>query len=324
VFLGRRRQVVERPRVLEPDEILAAGDMVVLTLLLGQRPEPVAQPVLRVRLDRGRNVRRQRPRRRRPDHERLAVPILEREADEERRVLELGVVLLTGLLVLRERCPAPRAPLGRAMPLVQPALFVDGLQEPPDVLDVRVRERVVVVVPVHPAAETPVLVGDYLGELGDPLAAARGELGEPVLLDVALRVQSERLLDLDLDPEPLAVEAVLVALVVAAEGLVALEDVLQRAAPCVVDAHRVVRGDRAVEEAEPRAARVLPAQLVEDPLAVPPLEDLLLEGGVVRDGWQLLEGHEPILRAARRRLGGADHRGQCGLCRRGRLEYSAH
>ena len=52
--------------------------------------------------------------------------------------------------------------------------------------------------------------------LGDTLAAAGGELGEPVLLDVALRVQPERLLDLDLDPEALAVEAVLVALLVAA------------------------------------------------------------------------------------------------------------
>ena len=165
---------------------------------------------------------------------------------------------------------------------------MDGLQEPPDVLDVRVRERVVVVVPVHPAAEAPVLVGDHLGELGDPLAAARGELREPVLLDVALRVQAERLLDLDLDPEPLAVEAVLVALVEAPERLVALEDVLQRAAPRVVDAHRVVRRDRAVEEAEPLAAAVLLAQLVEDALAVPPVEDLLLESGVIGDGWERL------------------------------------
>ena len=98
------------------------------------------------------------------------------------------------------------------------------------------------------------MLGDHLRELGDPLAAARGELGKPVLLDVALRVQTERLLDLDLDPEALAVEAVLVALVEAAQRLVALEDVLQRAAPRVMDAHRVVRRDRAVEEAEPLAA----------------------------------------------------------------------
>jgi hypothetical protein len=53
----------------------------------------------------------------------------------------------------------------------------------------------------------------------DPLFAALRELGEPVLLDFALRVEPELLLDLDLDPEALAVEAVLVALVEAAQAL---------------------------------------------------------------------------------------------------------
>ena len=100
------------------------------------------------------------------------------------------------------------------------------LEEVPDVLDVGVGEGVVVVVPVHPHAEPHRLLGDHLGELGDALAARLGERGEAVLLDVALGVQAERLLDLDLDPEALAVEAVLVALVVPAHRLVALEDVL--------------------------------------------------------------------------------------------------
>jgi hypothetical protein len=49
----------------------------------------------------------------------------------------------------------------------------------------------------------------------DPLAATRRELGQSVLLDLVLRVQAERFLDLDLDPQSLAVEPVLVTLVVA-------------------------------------------------------------------------------------------------------------
>ena len=209
-----RGQVVERPLVLEPDELLAPRDVVVLVLLRrASAQSPSRSPYSASGLDGGRDVRGQRPGRRRPDDERLALAVLEREAHEERRVLELLVVLLAGLLVLRERRPAAWAPLRRAVALVEPAPLVDGLQEAPDVLDVRVGERVVVVVPVHPAAEAPVLLGDHLGELGDALPAALGELGEAVLLDVALRVQAERLLDLDLDPEPLAVEAVLVALV---------------------------------------------------------------------------------------------------------------
>jgi thioredoxin 1 len=76
----------------------------------------------------------------------------------------------------------------------------------------------------------------------DALAAAPGELGEPVLLDLALRVEPERLLDLDLDPEALAVEPVLVALLEAAKRLVALEQVLQRPPPGVVDRFGNPRG----------------------------------------------------------------------------------
>ena len=293
-----RGQVVERALVLEPDELFAAHGA--LRLLVGIRlaRDPVAgleEHVLRVGLDRGGDVRGQRPGRRRPDHERLVLAALQREAHVERGVLEL-LVLAREELVLGDRGPAARAPLGRAMALVEPAALVHGLQEPPDVVDVRVGERVVVVVPVHPAAEPAVLVGDHLGVVSDALLAALGELGEPVLLDVALRVQAQRLLDLDLDPEPLAVEPVLVALVEAAQRLVALEDVLQRAAPGVVDAHRVVRRDRPVEEAVALGAAVLLAQLVEDALALPPGEDLLLERRVVRDGWKRLERHASILR----------------------------
>src|SRR3990172_6871220 len=54
--------------------------------------------------------------------------------------------------------------------------------------------------------------------------------------------------DLHLHPQPLAVEAVLVALPVAEHGVVALEEVLVGAAPGMVHAHRVVGRDRPIEE----------------------------------------------------------------------------
>ena len=136
------------------------------------------------------------------------------------------------------------------------------------------------------------LLGDDLGELGDPLLAALVEFREPVLLDLPLRVEPQRALDADLDPEALAVEAVLVALVETAERLVPLEDILERPAPAVMRAHRVVRGDRAVHEAEGRPAAIPLAELVEDGLGVPPREDLLLEGEVVRILRQRLERHD--------------------------------
>ena len=115
----------------------------------------------------------------------------------------------------------------------------------------------------------------------DDVAALARELLEAVVLDLALRVQAERLLDADLDPQALAVEAVLEALVEAAHRLVALEDVLQRAAPGRVDGELLVRGHRAVDEAPVRSAAVLLAQRLERALALPELEDLELERGVV-------------------------------------------
>src|SRR5207302_896383 len=131
------------------------------------------EDVLGLRVDGRGHVGRQRPRRRRPDHERLAFASLERETHEQGRVLELRVVLVAGLLVLRERGPAARAPLRRTVALVEPLAAMALLQEPPDVLDVRVRESEVVVAPVHPLAEALELRGLDRGVLGDEVAEAR-------------------------------------------------------------------------------------------------------------------------------------------------------
>ena len=109
------------------------------------------------------------------------------------------------------------------------------------------------VVPVHPVAEPDGLLGLAGGEREHPLLAQAHELGDAVRLDVALAREAEVALDVDLDPQALAVEAVLVALVLAQHRVEALVQVLVRAAPRVVDAHRVVGGDRPVEEAPARA-----------------------------------------------------------------------
>src|SRR5213075_898506 len=167
--------------------------------------------------------------RRRPDDDRLAGPVEQREADEERRVGALDIAARE--LVGRDRGAAARAPFGRAVAEVEPAALVDELQEPPDVLDVRVAEREVVVAPVHPLAEALRGAREVAGIAHDDVAALAGELLQAVLLDLALRVEAELALDADLDPQALAIPAVLVALVEPARRLVALEDVLERAAP---------------------------------------------------------------------------------------------
>src|SRR5262249_24526988 len=134
-------------------------------------------------------------------------------------------------LVLRDRRPAARAPLGRPVAEVQPVVLVHRGEEAPDVLDIRIAEREVVVAPVHPLTEPLRALPELVGGHHHRLTALCGERLEPVLLDLALRVEAELARDPDLDPEALAVEPVLVALVEALERLVALEDVLQRPAP---------------------------------------------------------------------------------------------
>ena len=110
---------------------------------------------------------------------------------------------------------------------------------------------------------------------------------DAVGLDVALGGEAEVALDVDLDPQALAVEPVLVALVLAEHRVEALVQVLVRAAPGVVDAHRVVGRDRPVEEAPARAAGVLRAQPGERPALAPLGQDLVLLGdeiGLRADG----------------------------------------
>ena len=181
---------------------------------------------------------------------------------------------------------------------VEPVSLVDDLEEAPDVLDVGVAEGEVVLAPVHPLPQADGAAREFLGRLDDDLPAAARELFEPVLLDLALRVQPKLPLDADLDPQALAVEAVLVALVEAAECLVALEDVLERAAPRGVYAEGLVGGHRAVEEAPPRPAAVQLPDLVEDPPFLPPGKDFLLECRVIRDLGQAAEHAQVSLRFA--------------------------
>ena len=138
---------------------------------------------------------------------------------------------------------------------------------------------------------------------GDALLAALGELREPVLLDLALRVEPERLLDLDLDPEPLAVEAVLVALVEAAQRLVALEDVLERPAPAwwaPIGLFAVIGPSTKLKRGPPRFCSRSWSKIR---LGVPPREDLLLERRVIR-----------ILRQRRERHGVDSRRGGKHSC----------
>ena len=249
---------VERTAVSPTDELAPLLRLLESCIRTGaSHGDPVAvrtTSVVGLWLHRCRDVGGKRPRRGGPDDDRFVRAVEEREAHRQGRVFLLDVA--PGELVRADRRAAPRAPLGEPVASVQPAAFVHDRQEAPDVFDVRVGEREVVAAPVHPLAEPDRALGELGRRTLHDRATLTSERFEAVLLDVALRVEAELLLDPDFDPQPLAVEAVLVALVKPAQRLVALEHVFERAAPGRVHGERLVRRDRSVDEAEPWAVLV--------------------------------------------------------------------
>ena len=146
----------------------------------------------------------------------------------------------------------------------------------PDGVVVLIRHRVVRVVPVHPVAEPDRLLCLDIRESPHTLLAQVDEFADAVLLDVGLGGHAEVFFDVDLNPQSLPVEAVLITLLEALHGLVALEQVLVRAAPGVVNAHRVVCRNRPVHEGEPLAGVVVANEvLLNDSALVPPCEQVL-------------------------------------------------
>ena len=207
--------------------------------------------VRQVGVDRSGHVGGERPRRGGPDHQRVALlggrsGLEQRQGDEGRGVDDVAV--LVGQLGLGEPGPAARTPGHHVVALVDPAVLVAAFEEQPDGVVVLIGHRVVGVVPVHPVAQADRLLRLHGGVGQDALLAALHEPGDAIRLDVALVVKAQLLLDLDLDVQALAVEAVLVALLEALHRLEALEDVLIRAAPGMVHAHGVIGRDRPIQE----------------------------------------------------------------------------
>ena len=140
------------------------------------------------------------------------------------------------------------------------------------------------IVPVHPVAESHRLLGLPSGEPEDAAFAFVDEVVDAVFVDGGLCAEPQLLFDFDFDPQSLAVETVLVAQVVAGHGEESLVGVLVGAAPGVVNAHRVVGGDRPVEKAPALAARILSSQLLKCLLVPPELQNRVFAGNKIAVG----------------------------------------
>src|SRR5690606_31216353 len=293
------RKLVERPAVALADQLRALhfADDLVLTpdRVLHRVPGDVVrlavlahEDVADFRIDGGRNVAGERPWRRRPDHE-GGVFIDQRVLDEEREMRAL-LVTLGDDLVLGEAGAAARAPGHDVIALVDPAAFVADLQEMPDGVVDLIRHRDVAIVPVHEVREALGLLDDACGVGAHPFLAALAELRDAEFLDLALVLDPELFLDLDLHPQALGVEAVLETLFLAQHVVVALEHVLVRPAPGMVYAHGVVRGDRAIDEREGLARTVVAVQvLLDDLFLVPPVEEVAFHLREIDLGWDVVE-----------------------------------
>ncbi len=275
--------------------------------------------VRQLRVDGDRGVRDQRPRRRRPDEQRVALAQRagrprDREPHEDRRVLVVLVALRD--LVRGERGAAARAVRDDLVALVEQVAVPHRLQRPPDRLHVARVERVVGVVEVDPVADPLGQRAPVLEVLEHRLAALGVELRHAVALDVVLRVEAELLLDGDLDRQPVRVPAGLPLHVVAGHRLEAREDVLEDPCEDVVGAGQPVRGRGPLVEDERRPALAVAHRRPEDVALAPAREDLLLQRGEGDRGRQrLVDGahgrsgddrwHDPRADRGRR---AADHR----------------
>lgn len=291
--------VIEGPTVTAADEVGAferlqdlEGSFLFENLgpLLGQIVDLSALThldVVKLRMDGTEEIGEQRPRRRRPHQQELVsggetdVRIRRFVAGRQQRQLGVDRLILDLLVafadfLLGDTGAAARTPGHAVEALVDQATLVTLLEERPDGVVVLVRHGEVRVIPVHPVAETDGLVGLHLAEAQHALLAVVDELLETVVLDLFLGRESLLALDFYLDPQSLAVEAVLEALVESTHGVEALVDVFERAPPGVVDAHRVVGGNRAVEERPMRLTAILLDQFLESVFTLPELEDLPL------------------------------------------------
>src|SRR3954469_17664738 len=121
------------------------------------------QHVVQIGVDGGGDVRRQRPRGRRPNQETRIWFVEEGQSDVDRIVGPL-LIPLSYDLVLGNASSTTWAPGHDVVPLVEPAPVMNRLEEMPDGVVVLLGHCEVGVIPVHPVTESDGLVGDAIGE----------------------------------------------------------------------------------------------------------------------------------------------------------------
>ncbi len=337
--------VVERRRVAQADQLatlyavlqhpFALGLFADLADQLSRKDQPLAgllvvhDPVFEILVDGRERVADERPRRRRPDEQTrflsdacLLCPLVhdDRKADEDARVVHLAVALadFAGRESRAALCPPP----DDLVALVEQAAVEEGLERPPDALDVALVIGDVGLVEVDPEAEA---AGERLPLLciaKDGFEAFAVELLDAVLLDLVLAMDAEFLADLDFDRQAVRVPAGLPLAVVAAHGAIARKQVLDRTCQAVAGVGQPIGGGRAFVKDKRLAAAAAFKRLFVNAVLVPEGEHVALGGGKVEFGRYFLEHSRLLLDPPHARgIGGAKR--SASIAKFGRTEADA-
>ena len=218
-------------------------------------------------------VRRQRPRRRRPGEEVRVLPL--------RLELDHGGTLFDVLVALRDLVrgkwrAAARAVRHDLVSLVEQTALPDLLQGPPLRLDEVILVGDVRMLHIGPEADD---IGELLPHalvLPDGFAALLDERLHAVLLDLILAVESERLLHLKLHRQAVRVPARFSKDALSLHRLVARQHVLDDARQHMADVRLAVRRRRPIIEREVLLACALVNRLLCDVVRFPEFFNLLL------------------------------------------------
>ena len=207
-----------------------------------------------------------------------------------------GVLLVAeGDLVGAEARDATGAVGRHLVALVDKALVPEALEHPPCRFDIGVVVGDVGVLHVQPDAGAVGHGLPFADVAEDALAAAAVELFDAELLDLLLAGDAELFLNLQLDREAVRVPSATAQGPEAAHGLVAEDDVLERAGEDVVDAGAAVRRGRPLVEDEQRGIRALAVDAVRQVGLAPCFEDRGLQ---LREVHLAGDGFIPFLRVA--------------------------
>ena len=131
--------------------------------------------------------------------------------------------------------------------------------------------------PIHPLSQTLGLFGNDTGKLLHALHALCGKFIDAVMDYVRFDFEPQIFFGFDFHPQTLGIESVLILTAFTQHGIIADIHILHRPAPGMVNTHRVVGCDRAVQKAETFAVLVFLYQLFKTGVILPELQHLFFD-----------------------------------------------